>query len=55
LRKADEYTSTLRGAGSATSKVVIHPDRIVSWDRGLDAEGNHVRGAETGGYALLRQ
>lgn len=42
--------SSLRGAAYATSEVAIFSDKIVSWDRGFDAEGNHVWGAEKGGY-----
>ncbi|MBT8303098.1 MAG: chromophore lyase CpcT/CpeT [Bacteroidia bacterium] len=42
--------STLRGASFATSEVELTPERIISWDRGFDAEGNHVWGADKGGY-----
>ena len=42
--------STLRGAAYARSEVEILSDKIISWDRGFDAEGNHVWGAEKGGY-----
>ena len=42
--------STLRGASFATSEVEIKDNQIISWDRGFDAEGNHVWGAEKGGY-----
>lgn len=42
--------SSLRGARYATSEVKIKENRILSWDRGFDAEGNHVWGAEKGGY-----
>ena len=42
--------STLRGASYARSEVEILEDKIISWDRGFDAEGNHVWGAEKGGY-----
>lgn len=50
--ETDENTclSTLRGASYATSQVEIKKDKILSWDRGFDAEGNHVWGAEKGGY-----
>lgn len=44
--------SELRGASYATSEVVIRADRMVSWDRGFDAEGRQVWGAETGGYVF---
>ena len=28
--------------------------RVVSWDRGFDAEGNHIWGAEKGGYEFVK-
>lgn len=42
--------SSLRGASYAQSEVEILEDKIISWDRGFDADGNHVWGAEKGGY-----
>jgi hypothetical protein len=42
--------STLRGASFATSEVEIMPKKVISWDRGFDAEGTYVWGAEKGGY-----
>lgn len=42
--------SSLRGASYAQSEVEIMEDKIISWDRGFDANGNHVWGAEKGGY-----
>lgn len=42
--------SSLRGATYATSEVEITKNKLVSWDRGFDAEGNHVWGAIKGGY-----
>jgi hypothetical protein len=47
-------TSNLRGATYATSEVDIREDRVISWDRGFDADGNQVWGAETGGYVFMR-
>jgi hypothetical protein len=44
--------STLRGASYATSEVEITMNKIVSWDRGFDKDGNHVWGAEKGGYVF---
>lgn len=44
--------SSLRGATYATSEVEIMTTKTVSWDRGFDAEGNHVWGAVTGGYVF---
>lgn len=46
--------SSLRGASYATSEVVVGADRIESWDRGFDADGVQVWGAETGPYVFLR-
>ena len=45
--------STLKGAAYATSEVVIIPGRVESWDRGFDAEGNQIWGAETGPYIFI--
>ncbi len=42
--------SSLRGASFARSEVEIYKDKIISWDRGFDGEGNYVWGAEKGGY-----
>ena len=47
--------SVLYGASYAQSQVDVKPDRVESWDRGFDAEGNHIWGAEKGGYIFLRQ
>lgn len=44
--------STLRGASFARSEVEILEDKIISWDRGFDANDNHVWGAEKGGYVF---
>lgn len=46
--------SDLRGAKYATSEVKISKDGIISWDRGYDAEGKQVWGAEKGGYVFKR-
>jgi len=47
-------TSDLRGASYATSEVTLTPDKLISWDRGFDAEGNQVWGATRGGYVFDR-
>jgi hypothetical protein len=47
-------SSGLRGAAYATSEVVIGPDRIESWDRGFDEDGNQVWGAVKGAYVFLQ-
>jgi len=46
--------SSLYGATYATSEVIIFEDSISSWDRGFDADGNHVWGAEKGPYIFDR-
>jgi hypothetical protein len=42
--------STMRGASFARSEVEILEDKILSWDRGFDSDGNYVWGAEKGPY-----
>jgi hypothetical protein len=44
--------SNLRGARWATSEVVLTPSGMVSWDKGLDDDGNQIWGAEKGGYVF---
>ncbi len=38
-----------------TSEVVLSSDRMVSWDRGWDAEGKQAWGAEKGGYVFIKR
>lgn len=47
--------SELKGASYATSEVQIFADKIISWDRGYNAEGKQVWGAQKGGYVFLRR
>ena len=47
--------SDLSGAAYATSVVTVWPDRLETWDRGFDAAGEQVWGAEEGPYIFLRQ
>lgn len=47
--------SELAGAAYATSEVVISENQIRSWDRGFDAAGKQVWGAELGPYLFLKQ
>ena len=47
--------SKLRGASYATSEVVISRNMLLSWDRGFDASGKQVWGAEKGGYQFIKQ
>lgn len=46
--------SELRGAVYATSAVILTADGLDSWDRGFDAQGTQVWGAEKGPYRFLR-
>ena len=50
-----ECLSSLRGATYATSEVTICKDRMVSWDRGWNDQGQQVWGAEEGGYIFIRR
>jgi hypothetical protein len=47
--------SDLAGATYATSEVIITKKRIVSWDRGFNAQGEQVWGATEGGYVFKRK
>ena len=51
--RGESCASSLRGAAYATSEVVILPGRIESWDRGFDAGGQQVWGAELGPYIFI--
>lgn len=42
--------SNMNGASFARSEVEILEDKIISWDRGFDANGTYVWGAEKSGY-----
>ena len=46
--------SQLRGAGYATSEVVIEEHVLTSWDRGFDANDEHIWGAVTGPYIFKK-
>ncbi|WP_299125406.1 chromophore lyase CpcT/CpeT [uncultured Winogradskyella sp.] len=46
----DTCSSTMNGASFARSEVEILEDKIISWDRGFDANGEYVWGAEKSGY-----
>ncbi|MGV3637816.1 MAG: chromophore lyase CpcT/CpeT [Flavobacteriales bacterium] len=63
-RKGNTYTGSThdrdcpskRGkAVYTTSEVVLSSDRMVSWDRGWDAEGQQAWGAEKGGYVFIKR
>ena len=50
-----ECLSSLRGATYATSEVSIYPDKMISWDRGWDANDKQVWGAVKSGYVFVKQ
>ena len=47
--------SELRGASYATSEVMIDKDKLISWDRGFDENGNQVWGAKEAGYIFKKK
>jgi hypothetical protein len=51
---ANNCPSDLRGASYATSQVHISSDTLLSWDRGFDATGKQVWGADKGGYIFIK-
>ncbi len=52
--RGDACSSGLRGAAYATSRVVVQPDRLLSWDRGWAAPGEQAWGATAGPYRFER-
>lgn len=53
--KDQECPSKRSGATYTTSEVVLTSERMVSWDRGWNAEGEQMWGAEVGGYVFLKR
>lgn len=47
--------NTWQGADYATSLVTISKDRLVSWDRGWNAQDEYVWGAEHAGYEFVKK
>lgn len=47
--------SDLRGAKYATTRIVLKPGELYSWDQGFDAAGNQVWGATKGGYIFIKE
>ena len=47
--------SDLRGASYATSEVIIYKDKLISWDRGFNENGEQVWGATEGGYIFEKK
>ena len=52
--KPNTCYSDLRGARYAVSEVTITRKMLLSWDRGLGMKGEHVWGAEHGGYEFIK-
>lgn len=48
-------SSDLRGASYATSEVKIDKDKMITWDRGFDKNGNQVWGSTKGGYIFKKK
>jgi hypothetical protein len=48
-------TSDLRGASYTSSEVMIDRDKMITWDRGFDENGNQVWGATKGGYIFKKK
>ncbi len=47
--------SELHGASYATSEVFIYQDKLISWDRGFNENGEQVWGATKGGYVFKKK
>jgi CpeT protein len=47
--------SSLRGASYATTEVTVAADRMISWDRGYDAQDRQVWGAVKGAYVFRKR
>ena len=50
-----DCASTRQGAKYTTSEIIFTKDLLTSWDRGFDAAGKQVWGAEKGGYQFERR
>ena len=48
-------SSDLHGASYTTSEVIIDKDKIITWDRGFDENGNQDWGATKGGYIFKKK
>lgn len=46
--------STFRGATYSTSEVTFYKDRLLSWERGWDASGKQIWGAEKTGNIFIK-
>lgn len=52
--RANNCANDFRGASYATSEVNVYKDRLESWDRGYDAQGNQIWGAVKGPYIFRK-
>lgn len=50
----DGCPANFRGAARITNRVVLHEDGMETWDRGFDAAGKQVWGAESESYQFRR-
>jgi hypothetical protein len=50
-----DCTNAWGDASYATSEVKVYRDRLISWDRGWNDQGEQVWGAENGGYIFLKK
>jgi CpeT protein len=50
-----ECLTDWQGATYATSEVMLDAERLESWDRGWDANGDYVWGATAGPYVFVRR
>lgn len=51
----DGCPAQVRGAVRITNHIVLHQTGMTTWDRGYDATGKQVWGAQTEAYQFLRQ
>ncbi len=51
----NDCPSDLRGAKYATTIIELNNTKLLSWDRGFDANGKQVWGATKGGYVFNKQ
>lgn len=53
--RANTCASELGEATYATTQLRIAADRVLWWERGFDAAGKHVCGADQGGYEFIKR
>ncbi len=53
--KERECSGTMGNAAYTSTEVVLTNERLVIWDRGWNAGGKQVWGAEVGGYVFLKR